>query len=43
MLLKNDGILPLPAGKKIAVLGPMGETRDGLLEDYSGDQICFTD
>ncbi len=42
VLLKNDNnILPLKRGQRIAVLGPMGETRAGLLEDYAGDQQCW--
>ena len=28
-------------GKNIAVVGPMGVTRAGLLSDYAGDQQCF--
>eukprot|EP00051_Salpingoeca_urceolata_P002175 m.47862 g.47862 ORF g.47862 m.47862 type:complete len:851 (-) comp11951_c0_seq1:94-2646(-) len=43
VLLKNDGGLPLKTGSSVAVLGPMGETRAGLLSDYAGDQQCFTD
>jgi beta-D-xylosidase 4 len=43
VLLKNDekGALPLVRGKRIAVVGPMGVTRSGLLSDYAGDQQCF--
>ena len=43
VLLKNDGnrALPLARGKNIAVVGPMGVTRAGLLSDYAGDQQCF--
>lgn len=37
VLLKNDGpMLPLKKGTKVAVLGPMGTTRQGLLSDYAG-------
>ena len=43
VLLKNNGhrALPLVRGKNIAVVGPMGVTRAGLLSDYAGDQQCF--
>jgi beta-glucosidase-like glycosyl hydrolase len=41
VLLKNDGVLPLKQGLKIAVLGPQGVARFGLLEDYFGDYVCF--
>jgi beta-glucosidase-like glycosyl hydrolase len=44
VLLKNDdkSALPLVRGTKIAVVGPMGVTRAGLLSDYAGDQQCFS-
>ena len=43
VLLRNEGgALPLKQGIKLAVLGPMGHTRSGLLSDYSGDAQCFT-
>jgi hypothetical protein len=35
VLLKNDGLLPLTAGSKIAVVGPMGVNQD-LMSDYAG-------
>lgn len=42
VLLKNDGgALPIKVGKKVAVLGPQGVTRSGLLSDYAADQQCF--
>ena len=43
VLLKNEKeTLPLKLGTKLAVLGPLGMTRSGLLSDYAGDQQCFT-
>jgi hypothetical protein len=42
VLLKNDNnALPLKAGQKLAVLGPMGVTQAGLLSDYASDDICW--
>eukprot|EP01062_Namystynia_karyoxenos_P013270 TRINITY_DN1478_c0_g1_i1.p1 TRINITY_DN1478_c0_g1~~TRINITY_DN1478_c0_g1_i1.p1 ORF type:complete len:869 (+),score=260.55 TRINITY_DN1478_c0_g1_i1:64-2607(+) len=41
VLLSNDGVLPLRKGGSIAVVGPMGQARGGLLSDYAGDQWCF--
>lgn len=41
VLLKNDQSLPVKAGQNVAVLGPQGVTRNGLLSDYAADQICF--
>ena len=35
-------LLPLTAGTKVAVLGPQGVTRQGLLSDYYGDDVCWT-
>lgn len=43
VLLKNDGGLPLKKGANVAVLGPMSNTRAGLLSDYAGDQQCYND
>ncbi len=34
VLLKNNGILPLKKGEKVAVLGPMANTRDDLLGSW---------
>ena len=40
VLLKHDGdVLPLAAGKHIAVLGPQSSGQ-GLFSDYFGDDIC---
>ncbi|MBQ4064747.1 MAG: glycoside hydrolase family 3 C-terminal domain-containing protein [Clostridia bacterium] len=36
VLLKNDGILPLKAGQKVAVIGPNAEEVSVLLANYSG-------
>ena len=43
VLLKNlpRRGLPLRTGAHVAVLGPLGHTRQGLLSDYAGDQQCF--
>ena len=46
VLLKNDGTLPLaPRRRRVAVLGPQGVTRGGLMSDYAGNdrnmQTCF--
>lgn len=44
VLLKHDHenpVLPLKAGEtKVAVLGPLGQERYGLMSDYAGDQVC---
>ena len=36
VLLKNDGILPLKKGEKVAVLGPLAASRDDLLGSWRG-------
>ena len=36
VLLKNNGVLPLKKGEKIAVLGPMAGTKDDLLGSWRG-------
>jgi len=41
VLLQNDGALPLKQGQRVAVVGPQGVTRSGLLSDYAADQVCF--
>eukprot|EP00475_Leptophrys_vorax_P024823 TRINITY_DN343_c0_g1_i1.p1 TRINITY_DN343_c0_g1~~TRINITY_DN343_c0_g1_i1.p1 ORF type:complete len:746 (+),score=247.05 TRINITY_DN343_c0_g1_i1:83-2320(+) len=44
VLLKNeDNFLPLKAGLKIAVVGPHSVSQSGMVEDYYGDQMCWTD
>lgn len=42
VLLKNDNnILPLVANHgKVAVLGPLSQTRNGLMSDYENDESC---
>jgi len=40
VLLKNQGVLPLSAGRKLAVLGPHSISTRDLIEDYAGDQRC---
>lgn len=41
MLLKNDGVLPLKVGAKIAVVGPGAVAQQGLVGPYFGDDICW--
>mmetsp|Transcript_18741 Transcript_18741/g.36126 ORF Transcript_18741/g.36126 Transcript_18741/m.36126 type:complete len:757 (+) Transcript_18741:2-2272(+) len=41
VLLKNDGILPLRKGIKIAVVGPHAQSRHELFSDYYGNEVCF--
>ena len=36
VLLKNDGILPLAAGKTIGVIGPNANSREALIGNYHG-------
>ena len=36
VLVQNSGVLPLAPGLRLAVVGPMATTRDGLLGDYYG-------
>lgn len=36
VLLKNDGILPLKNGVKIAIIGPTADSREVLLGNYNG-------
>jgi len=44
VLLKNEeNFLPLRAGLKIAVVGPHAVSQSGMVEDYYGDQMCWTD
>lgn len=40
VLLKNDGVLPLKKGIKIAVVGPLSDSGYSLLDDYYVDQVC---
>ena len=43
MLLKNHyGALPLKAGAKVAVIGPQGVARYGLVSDYYNDEVCWS-
>lgn len=39
VLLKNDGILPLKANQRIALIGPNAENMSVLLGNYNGDPI----
>jgi beta-D-xylosidase 4 len=42
VLLKNENrLIPVQSGSKIAVIGPLGQTRAGLMSDYEADQSCF--
>ncbi|MBQ6198579.1 MAG: glycoside hydrolase family 3 C-terminal domain-containing protein [Bacteroidales bacterium] len=36
VLLKNNGILPLAKGEKVAVLGPLADSKDDLLGSWRG-------
>jgi beta-glucosidase len=36
VLLKNDGVLPLKSGKRIAIVGPLAEQTAVLLGNYNG-------
>jgi len=36
VLLKNDGVLPLKSGKRIAIVGPLAEQTPVLLGNYNG-------
>uniref|UniRef100_A0A7S0H9J7 Fibronectin type III-like domain-containing protein n=2 Tax=Amorphochlora amoebiformis TaxID=1561963 RepID=A0A7S0H9J7_9EUKA len=42
VLLRNDGLLPLKKGIKIAVLGPHSFTRRNLFSDYYGLETCWS-
>ena len=39
VLLKNDGLLPLKAGTKVAVIGPNATNSDILVGNYNGEPI----
>ncbi|MBV6645915.1 MAG: glycoside hydrolase family 3 C-terminal domain-containing protein [Cyclobacteriaceae bacterium] len=39
VLLKNDGVLPLSEGEKIAVIGPNADNIDVLLGNYNGQPV----
>jgi beta-glucosidase len=39
VLLKNDGILPLKNGKKIALIGPNADNFDILIANYNGEPV----
>lgn len=42
VLLKHENdALPIAIGSKVAVLGPLGQTRAGLMSDYENDQSCY--
>jgi hypothetical protein len=39
---RRGNLLPLEAGAgTVAVLGPLGHTRSGLMSDYESDQTCY--
>ena len=40
VLLKNDNLLPIAKGKKIAVVGPIAVSGYSLLDDYFVDEVC---
>ena len=42
VLLKHENnVLPIKIGSKVAVLGPLGQTRAGLMSDYECDESCY--
>lgn len=42
VLLKHEGgVLPIKEGSRVAVLGPLGQTRAGLMSDYENDESCY--
>ena len=41
VLLKNDNILPINSGQRIAVVGPQAIGKYGYLSDYFGDEVCW--
>ena len=40
VLLRNDGVLPVRQGLRVAVVGSHAEGTRSLLSDYYGDQVC---
>ena len=40
-LLHTPKALPLVPGRKLAVVGPQGLARYGLLSDYFGGEVCW--
>ena len=42
VLLKNDGILPLRSGQKIAVIGPNADRKSMLLGNYNGTPARYS-
>jgi beta-D-xylosidase 4 len=42
VLVKNDGVLPLKMGLRLAVLGPLAAADEALLGDYYADEVCPT-
>ena len=42
VMVRNDGVLPLKKGAKIALLGPLGNCDRCLLGDYYADEVCVT-
>ncbi|MGD1818446.1 MAG: glycoside hydrolase family 3 C-terminal domain-containing protein [Pleomorphochaeta sp.] len=42
VLLKNDNILPLDSNKKIAVIGPIADSKEVLLGNYNGTPSHYT-
>jgi beta-glucosidase len=40
VLLRNDGLLPLPSGKKIAVIGPAADLLENLEGNYHGTAVA---
>ena len=40
VLLRNDGVLPIKPGSKVAVVGPQSASRMGMLSSYASYQFC---
>jgi beta-D-xylosidase 4 len=40
VLLRNDNVLPIPVGVKIAVVGPHGNARQALIQTYPFEPAC---
>ena len=41
VLLKNNGVLPLKRGEKVAVIGPMSSDPSLYLSSYAADDVCL--
>ena len=41
VLLVNTGVLPIKRGARVAVVGPQGDSRAGMLSSYASYQYCY--